>query len=74
MKYQHVADIVVELYSCAKCLKGVWGRLNGTKIHQNLSNNSSEESLSWKFSILQFLKNRTLTNFELQDWYLMEEI
>ena len=28
-----------------------------------------EKSLSWKFSILQLLKNRTLTVFELQDWY-----
>ena len=30
---------------------------------------SAEKSLSWKISILQLLKNRTLTVFELQDWY-----
>ena len=23
MKYQHVADVVVEFYSCATCVKGV---------------------------------------------------
>ena len=25
MKYQHVADVVVEYYSCATCVKGVGG-------------------------------------------------
>ena len=25
MKYQHVADVVVEFYSCAKCVKGGLG-------------------------------------------------
>ena len=30
---------------------------------------SAEISLSWKVSILQLLKNLTLTVFELQDWH-----
>ena len=36
MKFQHVADVAVEFYSCATCLKGVQRRLNSTKIHQYL--------------------------------------
>ena len=35
MKYQHVADVVVEVYSCATC---IGGGLNGTTIHQYLIN------------------------------------
>ena len=30
---------------------------------------STERSFSWKVPILQLLKNRTVTVFELQDWY-----
>ena len=29
MKYEHVADVVVEYYSCATCARGVGGGLNG---------------------------------------------
>ena len=33
MKYRHVADVVVEFYSCAKCVKG----LRGFERHYNSS-------------------------------------
>ena len=29
MKYQHVADVVVEYYSCATCARGVGGEGGG---------------------------------------------
>ena len=38
MKYQHVADVMVEFYSCATCVGGGGGGLNGTTIHQYLRN------------------------------------
>jgi len=37
MKYEHVAD-VVKFYSCATCVKGVYGGLNATTIHHYLRN------------------------------------
>ena len=56
------------LQLCDVC-NGSLGELNGTTYHQYSSNISAEKSLSWNFSVLQILKNRTLTVFELQDWY-----
>ena len=38
MKSQNVADVVVEFYSCATCIKGVRGALNGTTIRRYLRN------------------------------------
>ena len=52
-KYQHVADVVVEFYSCTTCVKGVYGGLNGTTIHQYfkkcLQKNRSKEPSSHSF-------------------------
>ena len=60
MKYQHVADIVVKLYSLATCVKGVGGieRHYFPSIFKTIT---AEKLLSWKFSILQLLKSRTLS-------------
>ena len=38
MKCQHVADVVVEFYSCATCVKGDLRGLNSTIIRQYLRN------------------------------------
>ena len=37
-KYEHVADVVVKLYSCATFLNRAYGGLNATKTHQYLGN------------------------------------
>ena len=55
------------LQLCNLC-KGGLGGLNGTTIYQHLRNVCRKIALV-KSSILQLLKNRTLTVFELRNWY-----
>ena len=54
MKYQHVADAVVEFYSCATCVNEVYGGLNATKFHQYLRNVCRNIALLKSFSFATF--------------------
>ena len=54
MKYQHVAVVVVEFNSCATCVKGAWGRLNGTTIQQYLRNMGQKNRSPEKFRFNNF--------------------
>ena len=54
MKYQHVAKVVLEFYSYVTCVKGVWGRLNGTTIHQHLTLCQQKTPSPEKFQLYNF--------------------
>ena len=76
MKY--VTDVVVEFYSCVTYVKGIDGGGGGVGAEWHyqpsiFNTMSADKSLSWKFSILQLLKNRTFLIFELQDWYWFQK-
>ena len=68
MKYQHVVDVLVECYSGATYVIGTQG-IKRHFIRPIFNTMSAKKLLSWKFSNLQILENRTLTVFKLQDWY-----